>query len=134
MSTSTLHHCTWPKIVHNAGYNRTCTTPYVLRRLTANAIDTTKIVEGSKLHALGHAAKSRATFLNRYMTKRTTIDIQGVILSGGEDHGSIAEHGLRKAISTALTPEELAEVQQHPRVQQHKLDAQMAKNACLTAN
>ena len=70
-------------------------TPYALRRLTLNALDRPDLPEGARNMAIGHGMSSRC-LQKSYLAKRSTIDIQGVVMKGMEQRAQIVGHGLRQ--------------------------------------
>ncbi|CDW98215.1 hypothetical protein, partial [Sporisorium scitamineum] len=70
-------------------------TPYALRRFTLNAMVRVDISDGTKRLAVGHDPSGHC-MERHYISKRITIDIQGLVLSGKENKALIVEHGIRK--------------------------------------
>lgn len=89
--------------------------PYVFRRLTSNALNRSEITEDDRRQAVGHR-NGTCTFLRSYMSKRTTIDIQGIVWAGQENRELIEEHGLRRILPASLTPAEAAQIDHDPLV------------------
>ncbi|CAO1619120.1 unnamed protein product [Sympodiomycopsis kandeliae] len=65
--------------------------------------------------AVGHASGNASTSTESYMSKRTTIDLQGLLMNGHEDHDAIASLPTDfEVVLTKATAADRAEVESIP--------------------
>lgn len=69
--------------------------PYSLRCLTINALDWPDMTSGAKTIAVGHSASSKCMEVS-YLSRRTTLDIQGIVMKGKECKLLIVAQGLQQ--------------------------------------